>query len=164
LVGKTQAQAEKALKDVNLLMKVKEIYSSQVTKGNVISQDTSARKEVDEGSTVTITVSSGKEPIQQLVVPNVVGMSRSAAVSILESKGLKADVTSVESEEVKDVVIKQNSASGTYVNPGATITITVSKGPIETPEEPFDPPEETPDPEEPADPEVPTDPAESGSN
>ena len=161
LVGKTQAQAEKALKDENLLMKVKETYSSQVAKGNVISQDTSARKEVDEGSTVTITVSSGKEPIQQVVVPNVVGMSHSAAVSLLESKGLKADVTSVESEKAKDVVIKQNSPSGAYVNPGATIIITVSKGPIETPEEPVDPPEETPDPpEEPIDPEVPADPVE----
>jgi len=131
LVGMTQAQAEKALKDVSLLMKIKETYSSQVSKGNVISQDTSARKEVDEGSTVTITVSSGKEPIQQVTVPDVVGMSHDAAVSILESKGLKAVVTAVESEKVKDVVINQNSASGASVNPGSTITISISKGPVE---------------------------------
>jgi len=154
LIGKTQAQAEKALKDVSLLMKVKEAYSSQVAKGNVISQDTSAGKEVNEGSTVTITVSSGKEPVQQVEVPDVVGMSHSAAVSLLESKGLKVAVTAVESEEPKDKVTKQSSASGSLVDAGTTITISVSKGP----EEPIDPPEDSGDPEDPKDPIDPTEP------
>lgn len=153
LTGKTQAQAENALKNANLLVKVKEVYSSQVAKGNVISQDTSAGREVAKGSTVTITVSSGKEPLQQVVVPDVVGMNKSAAASLLESKGLKAYVISVESDTAIDEVINQSTASGVTVNPGTTITISVSKGPQPSvpPEEPIDPPEETP-PEEPTDP------------
>ena len=159
LIGKTRAQAENALKEADLLMKVKESYSSQVAKGNVISQDISSGKEVEAGSTVTITVSSGKEPVQQVVVPDVVGMTQSAAVAILESKGLKAAVAAVDSEIALGQVVRQSSASGSYVNAGATITISVSKGPVKTPVEPVDPPEDTPDPpEEPVDPEEPANP------
>lgn len=150
LTGKSQAQAENALKDVNLLMKVKEAYSSQVAKGNVITQDTAAGKEVVEGNTVTVTVSSGKEPLQQVVVPNVVGMTRSAAESLLESKGLKAAASSVDSDKPVGEIVKQSTASGVSVSPGTSITISVSKGPQPTipPEEPTDPPEEPTDPEE----------------
>lgn len=158
LIGKTRAQAENALKEADLLMKVKEAYSSEVAKGNVISQDTSSGKVVGVGSTVTITVSSGKEPVQQVVVPDVIGMTQSAAVSLLESKGLKAAVAAVDSERAVGEVLRQSSVSGSYVNAGATITISVSKGPVEI-VEPIDPPEDTPDPpEEPVDPEEPVNP------
>ncbi|NCC78898.1 MAG: PASTA domain-containing protein [Clostridia bacterium] len=153
VMGKTRAQAENALIEAGLLVKIRESYSSEVMKGNVISSDTAAGKEVEEGSTVIITVSLGKEPVQQVMVPDVTRHTRADAVSLLESAGLTVSITEAYSDTVPvGVVITQNPGE-VLVNPGTTVNITISKG-----EEPEPDPGEPEEPEEPDDPEEPVDP------
>ncbi len=58
----SREEAEKALKDAGLAVRVETEYSSMVSKGLVISQGTEAESQADKGSTVTVTISLGKEP------------------------------------------------------------------------------------------------------
>ena len=77
----------------------------------MISQNPAAGAEVARGSTVTITVSTGKP---QVTVPDVVGMKEARANSTLSAAGL---TPSRQEREVTDpaqdgVVIEQRPGSG----------------------------------------------------
>jgi serine/threonine-protein kinase len=158
VIGKTRTQAERALREAGLLLKVRESYSSEVAKGIVISSDTAAGKEVEEGSTVIITVSLGEEPLEQVMIPAVTGRTRSEAVNLIENAGLTVSITEVYSDTVPvGVVITQNPGE-VLVNPGTTVNLTISKG-----KEPEPDPGEPEEPEEPDDPEDPEDPVDPGT-
>lgn len=158
VIGKTRTQAERALRKAGLLLKVRESYSSEVAKGIVISSDTAAGKEVEEGSTVTLTISLGEEPIQQVMIPAVIGRTRSEAVNLIENAGLTVSITEVYSDTVPvGVVITQNPGE-VLVNPGTTVNLTISKG-----KEPEPDPGEPEEPEEPDDPEDPEEPVDPGT-
>ena len=62
LVGRTRAEAEKALQDLGLTMEVVEQENSQVAPGTVTRQSTEAKALVDQGSTVTVTVAKAPAP------------------------------------------------------------------------------------------------------
>ncbi|MBO1264080.1 PASTA domain-containing protein [Proteiniclasticum sp. SCR006] len=153
VMGKTRAQAEKVLVETGLLVKIRESYSSEVVKGNVISSDTAAGKEVRKGSTVIITVSLGKEPVEKVMVPDVTGRARSEAVSLLESAGLTVRITEAYSDTVPEGMVMAQNPGAVLVEPGTTVNLTISKGKesepdLEEPEEPADPA----DPEDPGTP------------
>ncbi len=61
VTGKTEAEAVKELSDAGLKSKVSNKYSDTVEKGLVISQSMPEGREVNENSTIAITVSSGPE-------------------------------------------------------------------------------------------------------
>lgn len=65
LIYTKKEEAVRVLKDAGFKVKVEKAYSGKVSKGLVISQDKKAGKETAKGSTVTITVSLGKEPVKQ---------------------------------------------------------------------------------------------------
>lgn len=63
LVGKSESEAEKALKEAGLKTgEVTRSYSSSVDSGTIISQRTDAGTSVDKGSSVSYEVSKGEEP------------------------------------------------------------------------------------------------------
>lgn len=62
--GTTQAAATAAIEGVGLVVAVVTAYSATVPAGEVISQDPAAGSSVAPGSTVTITVSLGPEPVE----------------------------------------------------------------------------------------------------
>ena len=126
VTGKSQSAATSALTDAGLKVSTKQSYSDKVASGNVISQSPLSGSSVDKGSTVTITVSKGK---QKVSVPNVVGKSQSAATSELTNAGLKVSTKQSYSDTVASGnVISQSPSSGNSVDKGSTVTITVSKG------------------------------------
>jgi eukaryotic-like serine/threonine-protein kinase len=59
VVGETEANAIAAVEAEGLVANVKRAYSSSVLEGLVISQNPTAGSEVDEGSSVRITISRG---------------------------------------------------------------------------------------------------------
>ncbi|HEV8251017.1 MAG TPA: PASTA domain-containing protein [Gaiellaceae bacterium] len=61
-------------------------------------------------------------------VPDVVGQSFESAASELQSFGFRVVRTDVESDEPEGVVVSQRPEGGTSQRPGATITVSVSKG------------------------------------
>lgn len=60
VTDKTQQDATKALADVGLKVAIKEAYDATIKAGNVISADPTGN--VEKGTTVTLTISKGKEP------------------------------------------------------------------------------------------------------
>jgi serine/threonine-protein kinase len=123
VVGKTRDQAVSALTAAGLKYKVVSVHSSK-TPDTVTGQFPHAGTKVTRGSDVQINVSSGPKPV---TVPNVVGLTYDQASSTLQSQGFRVTRVNVDSDQPKDQVVSQ-SPSGTAA-PGATIELSVSKGP-----------------------------------
>jgi serine/threonine-protein kinase len=124
VTGLSQTSAESRLRDAHLEVTEEEQESEDVADGDVISQSPTAGSDVARGSTVTITVSTGKPKVS---VPDVVGMKEAKANSALARAGL----TPVRQErEVTDptqdgVVIEQRPGSGSQVDKGSDVVIVV---------------------------------------
>lgn len=70
-----------------------------------------------------------KPTISLVTVPNLVGKTKAQAQSDLTIIGLKASFAEQWNNSVpKDNVITQSVVAGTKVNPGTTVTVTISKG------------------------------------
>jgi len=124
VVGFTQAAAQTAIVNADLVAASVLANSPTVAIGNVISQNPAAGLLRPFGSTVTITVSRGA------LVPNVVGLTQAAATTALTNAGVVAgSITSVNNAAAAGTVISQAPAAGTSVNPGSGIALTVSLGP-----------------------------------
>ncbi len=126
LIGSTQAEAEAALRDVGLKPEVETRASDSVEKGVVLAQDPPKDTDVDKGSTVTITVSSGTEVV---AVPDVRTLSQIDAERILTEKNLLPRSTSEENPDAPEgTVINQDPAPNEEVPPGSVVNLVISKG------------------------------------
>jgi beta-lactam-binding protein with PASTA domain/tRNA A-37 threonylcarbamoyl transferase component Bud32 len=92
----------------------------------VLSASPSSGTKVAQGSTVTLTVSSGPANV---VVPSVAGLSEVAAANLLGQYQLVAGYSSQFSPTVPaENVITSSPGPGTPVPPGSTVTLIVSEG------------------------------------
>jgi len=128
VVGQAQAAAQAALASANLTSSVTLECSDTVAAGNVISQSPAAGTSVPEGSTVSLTVSSGPCPV---AVPNVVGQTQSAAAAAITAAGLTVGATTLQCNNTVPAgnVISQSPAAGTQVAPGSAVNLVLSTGP-----------------------------------
>ncbi|MEX0851129.1 MAG: Stk1 family PASTA domain-containing Ser/Thr kinase [Gaiellaceae bacterium] len=126
VVGIRQAQAENDIAGKGLVSRVRQVSSSDVEEGYVVSQDPAAGTRVDNEDIVSIEVSSGKP---RVTVPTVVGQSRDSAVQELTQVGLDVQVVLVNSERDEGTVTAQSLDAGTVVVEGTRVRINVSKGP-----------------------------------
>ena len=85
LLGLSQADATAELTDAGLNARVLQASSDSVDKGAVISQDPAAGLQIDVGSTVAVTVSTGPAPV---AVPDVSGRTVQEASQLLQQAGL----------------------------------------------------------------------------
>ena len=102
--------------------------SNTFASGAVIATNPSAGTPEPQGSTVNLIVSSGPSSV---TVPNVVGMSTSAAVARLQQSNL-VPVESCQPTAIKgqdQIVQSQNPAGGESVPAGSTVNITYSSYP-----------------------------------
>lgn len=146
LTDRTREYAEDWLKELKmgLYIQIEEVYSEDVAEGKVVRTKPEANAQIAAGDTVTLYISSGKEPVP---VPKVIGMSISNAMSLLRDS-FTVDYEYIEDEADKDTVIGQSIADGEKVPEGTKIILTVSSGPKEAPPE-TDPPETDPPETEP---------------
>lgn len=121
LAGQTKDAVMKALQDLQFSIVTEETYSDSVAEGMVVSVNPDSGTSVAQRSTITITVSKGKEPTPKVTVPDVTGQSFSTAKQVLESLGFT--VKQQGSTGTDDEVTSQNPASG-EADKGATITLT----------------------------------------
>ena len=136
LVGLTSLDSVRlALSDANLqLGTIKEKASSQPT-GYVLAQDPPEGTQVEAGSMISISVSSG-----QVRVPAVIGVSEAQARSDLVQVGLDAQVVKQSDDTVASgTVLAQSPLPGTAVDRGTLVTITVAIAPEPTAEPTFEP-------------------------
>lgn len=128
VVGKPQADAEKALKDAGFQVSVQKGYSATVAKGSVISQSPVSTQKVPVGTTVGIVVSQGAENV---IVPGVIGQAQSAAIDALKAAGFGAQAVQFASSSAsKGSVFAQTPTAGTSVVPKTIVGLLVSSGPL----------------------------------
>jgi serine/threonine-protein kinase len=125
VVGLARDSAEARLDDEGLEVAVQE-QESDKTEGQVLAQSPAAGSRVDEGTRVTITVSKGKAKVD---VPDVVGLSASAAVRRLRAANLnpvRHDRT-VDSQDDDGQVLDQSPGAGVEADEGDSVVIVVGK-------------------------------------
>ena len=123
VTGKTEDDARSTLEAAGFAVDVDYQYSSTVENGKVIKASPSGS--VAQGSTITITVSRGKE-IKNVTMANLVGKTESEAKQWLDSNGLKYSVKYTSSSGTYGNVVSCDYSEGTSVPEGTTVTITVS--------------------------------------
>ncbi len=130
VVGQTGAQATAALQAAGLKPTTQSQASTKVKQGVVISTDPTAGTELQEGSPVTVTVSSGP---QQVAVPEVTGSSEAEAKATLKAAGLKLGTVTQQSsnEQTAGTVLSQSPVSGTQLAAGQAVDLTVAQAPKE---------------------------------
>ncbi|MDQ3953074.1 MAG: Stk1 family PASTA domain-containing Ser/Thr kinase [Actinomycetota bacterium] len=130
VVGLDEEDATETLEGRGFDVDVDERPSNR-KEGRVFRQDPEPGEDAEEGSTVTIYVSTGPEPFE---VPDVRGELLEEARDILRSNDLKVgQVTPQESEEPEGTVLDQLPAPPDTVEPGDSVALFVSGGPAEIP-------------------------------
>ena len=123
----TQAQATAALTKVGLVAKVDPQPSDTVAKGEVSAQSPPAGTKVDPRASVTITVSTGPNTVR---VPDVSGLSKTAATAALEADGLTVSTTDTVDSAVQDAgkVIDTDPAANKSVDKGSAVALHLASG------------------------------------
>ena len=130
VVGWGYAEASAALKQNGYEVTKEEVFSPDVPKGNVISQNPEAGVPLAQGSIVTLRVSLGAE-ITKVRVPSIVGYTQVEAATILEQEGLlpgKVEETTNEDSNLIGKVCYQSYSVGAYVDSGTVIDMKISTG------------------------------------
>ena len=146
--GKSLEYVDVALKEHEVAYKTEEEFSGEVEKGKVTRTDPAAGSMLEKGATLTVYISKGKEKTETQV-PNLYGMTESAAQHLLEEKKLGLGTADKnESDAAVGTVIWQSVDKGSTVSEGTVVNIQISKGKTEKPKDPAQPdPNETTPPE-----------------
>ncbi len=135
VVGKTESEAKTMLNELGLGYKVSAYEESeQYESGLVSSQSIAAGEEVEANTVVTVIVSSGlvvKE--EYIVVPDVAGMSESAAKQTLEAAGFTVGSTDYEYSDsyAEGLATRTSPAYGNKMVKGSDnnqVTLYISQG------------------------------------
>ena len=104
-------------------------HSDTVEKDYVISQSPTSDSKAQKGATITIVISEGRE-IKKVSVPDLRGMTESAARTKLEEMGLKCGTVKEDYSDTTSsgCVITQTESSGNSVDEGTVVGITLSLG------------------------------------
>ena len=128
-VGKTfdEAEAEVKSSDKYHFTFTKETKSDpEAPAGTILDQTPKAGTTVKDNAPITLTVSSGSEPV---VVPDLANYSQEDAEAALTKLGLEPKITSIASETVeKGSVVSTDPPEGTSVKKGDPVTVFVSSG------------------------------------
>jgi beta-lactam-binding protein with PASTA domain/predicted Ser/Thr protein kinase len=127
----TAAQAVAKLKQAGFKPTTKKQASSTVVAGRVIGTEPSAHTLVQQGSPITVFVSSGPVPVH---VPDVVGQQLSAAEATLTNAELAVGTVTqrVSSTQSPGTVLAQSPATGSSVHAGDKVDLTVAQEPKES--------------------------------
>jgi serine/threonine-protein kinase len=128
VTGKQVTDAISRLKDAQLNAKVVRVDSNKPV-DTVLDQTPNGGISIDQGSTVTLKVSKGPQPI---AVPSVVGENFDSANSQLLAAGFAVAKHLVDNSQPANTVVAQHPPANTSQAPGTTITLDVSKGPKTT--------------------------------
>jgi eukaryotic-like serine/threonine-protein kinase len=131
--GLTQAQAVRVLRRTDLRVNPTRRPSATVDEGLAIGTSPREGASIQRRSNVRLFVSSGPE---QVDVPDLVGLSLDSATRRLDDLGLTYRTVREPSDQPEDEVIAQDPGSGTTLDPGGRVTLTVAE-PVEQVPVPF---------------------------
>jgi serine/threonine-protein kinase len=125
VVGQSETDAVEELTRAGLDAQVVEVNSDK-EQGTVTAQDPAGGLVVVEGTPVRINVSRGPKPV---TVPNVVGIPYDQAAAELRRQGFDVARADVDSDLAEGIVVSQSPGGGSSSEKGATVTLSVSRGP-----------------------------------
>jgi beta-lactam-binding protein with PASTA domain/tRNA A-37 threonylcarbamoyl transferase component Bud32 len=126
VVGQDVARATGALERAGFEVRT-EFRADPRPQGQVVDQRPAPGREAEEGSTVTLFVSSGPP---RRTVPSVAGQSERSAVRELTRAGFRVETEQRPSADVdRGRVIGTRPAAGTEVDAGSRVRLLVSSGP-----------------------------------
>ena len=128
VVGKKREEAVQELEKLGLQVTVNEAPHPEVPRGQVLSTNPTEGSQLQKGTNITVTVSSGREVTD---VPDVSDMSPQDAAAELEKAGLKLDddIKREHSDTVPEgVIMSQQPAAGSQLSKGSKVSVTVSDG------------------------------------
>lgn len=109
------------------------IASDTVDRDRVIGTSPAANETSDTRERIAIQVSQGPadsgtaDPVQQVTVPDLDGLTRSRAEAALEAAGLTASFTTQESAERAGTVISQAPGARSRVDAGSNVAVTLAE-------------------------------------
>ncbi len=127
VVGKQLATATSELKAAGFVVgTVTNQSSSNIASGDVVQQSVSAGSAAPAGTSIDLIVSTGPATAS---VPNVIGLSASAAASQIRAAGFTPVSQSANNAAAAGIVFAQNPAANTSHATGSAVRFTVSLGP-----------------------------------
>jgi beta-lactam-binding protein with PASTA domain/predicted Ser/Thr protein kinase len=125
VVGLEKDVALRRIESAGFEPELKDAVSDEVPKGQVIRTNPVAGATAQQGSTVTVVVSTGPRMVR---VPALIGVQRDVAEARLKARDLTVKVSEREDEATAGEVLEQNPAPGERVPAGSEVTIVVSSG------------------------------------
>ena len=103
-------------------------FSDTVKAGEIIKFSYKTGEAIKNGDTIIVTISDGEKQ----EVPSLIGLTKSEAISKLESAHLNYSFVYEDSSYSKNKVINQSISAGSQVSSGTTVTVTLSTGEVNT--------------------------------
>lgn len=127
LVNVSSERAQDDLAKLDLTSKIVIESSSDIAEGNVIRTEPEAGVSVEEGSTVTLHVSSGEETV---VMPKIEGMALDDATNALTAAGLQLGTVIQRNDKAlaANTVISASEKADTELDPGTVVNLVVASG------------------------------------
>jgi eukaryotic-like serine/threonine-protein kinase len=127
VIGLKEATASQVLQNRGFEVNIERVANEDVPRDEVAAQDPRPSTEAEEGSTVTIRVSTGPG---EASVPDVKGLTQANAENQLRTAGFEPKAEQVFSADVdKGRVVDTAPPQGSLIERGSTVTLRVSKGP-----------------------------------
>lgn len=120
--GNNLEDAKAMLAEAGLKTTIVEDYDESMDAGLAAGTKPTSGTTLKRGDSVELIVSKGPPPVD---VPDVVGLSRSAAIEKLQAAGLDVQTTNRLPVVILDKVYSQTPGGGTSVPRGSTITLTL---------------------------------------
>jgi len=125
VVFKTADEAQSILENAGLKV-TRQPVANDAAANTVVDQDPKPNTKVEKGSTVTLQVSQGPQPVK---VPNLVGDDQDDAKAELQRLGLEAQVVTQPDDTRKEgVVLSQDPKQGADAQKGSVVRLVVSGG------------------------------------
>jgi beta-lactam-binding protein with PASTA domain/tRNA A-37 threonylcarbamoyl transferase component Bud32 len=129
VIGRKEATASQILQNRGFEVNIERVANADVERDEVAAQDPRPQTQAPEGSTVTITVSTGPG---EASVPDVQGLTRANAENQLRTAGFEPKVEEVFSADVpKGRVVDTSPPQGSLIERGSPVTLRVSRGPAQ---------------------------------
>ncbi len=129
VTNQSAQEAQSELQNLGFRVQTQQKPSKVVGEGNVVSSIPVAGARADEGTVVTLDISSGPE---QVDVPRLAGLTQAQAAQALSSVGLALDPAidrAPSTTDQLDKVTAQEPAAGAKLELDSTVQITVGTGP-----------------------------------
>ena len=129
VTGLARQDATARLEALELRVDVNEEPSPDIPRGTVIRTNPTAGSQLQKGTSVTLTVSSGREITD---VPDVTGLTPAEAAEALAEVDLHLEQQVIEASSetiTAGRIMEQSPPAGSQISKGSRVTITVSTGP-----------------------------------